>query len=317
MIDTEFLKPAVIVDHDKLPRDLKKQIMDLSGPRPARFFGVLLVNWILIFVAIAVSIFFSQWWLTVLAIGFISTRQIVMALLLHEQVHRLGLRGKYADWIVNTFVAYPMVVTTVEDYAQIHLAHHKYFFTDKDPDFIRKSGLDWSYPMPIKRFLLIVVKDILGLNFIKLIKGKTAKNNAAEFLRRNPTPFWYRCLFYIVVAFVLTYTHTWLYFFIYWVIPLLTFTQLGIRWIAITEHKYNIKEAPLKDCTPLIKPRLWEKLLFPDLNFSLHYYHHAHPGVSFCNLPKVHDLYVKHQLVDDSATFKGLLSYLNYLVYRK
>lgn len=67
---------------------------------------------------------------------------MVLGLLLHEQVHRLGLRSKYGDWIVNLLVAYPIMFTTVEDYAKVHLSHHKYFFTRRDPDFIRKSGKD-------------------------------------------------------------------------------------------------------------------------------------------------------------------------------
>ena len=43
---------------------------------------------------------------------------MVLGLLLHEQVHRVGLLNQYGDWVVNILVAYPIIFTTVEDYAK-------------------------------------------------------------------------------------------------------------------------------------------------------------------------------------------------------
>jgi hypothetical protein len=39
-----------------------------------------------------------------------------------------------------------------------------------------------------------------------------------------------------------------------------------------------------------------------------------HPGVSFANLPKVHEIYRKEGLVDESAIFHGQGAYLRYLL---
>lgn len=99
-------------------------------------------------------------------------------LLMHEQVHMLGLRGRYGDSLANTLVAYPLG-GTVEGYARVHLSHHQHYFSDRDPDFARKSGPDWTFPMPWDRLLRLVLSEITGLSFLKLVKGKRS-NVAAK-----------------------------------------------------------------------------------------------------------------------------------------
>ena len=226
-------------------------------------------------------------------------------------------RSKYGDWWVNLLAVYPLLVTTVEDYAAVHLSHHKYFFTDKDPDFLRKAGHDWTFPASLRTVLRIVLRDVTGINTIALIRGKTAPKNVLEFQRRNPTPKWLRWAFFAAVAAVLTVTQTWIPFLIYWVIPLLTVTQLFVRWIAVIEHKYNVPNASVHSVTPLIRLKWWQKIVFPDLNFAQHVYHHMHPGVSFSKLPAVHEIYKAEGFVDESAIFHGQGTFLRYLVKRR
>jgi fatty acid desaturase len=310
------LRPSVLADSSALSPDAKREIQALSGARPARFFFELLLVWGVIGASIATGIYFHHWAVSLACILLISTRQMVLGILLHEQVHRLALRSKYADWFVNVFVVYPLFVTTVEDYAKVHLSHHKYCFTSKDPDFIRKSGDEWTFPKDLKKILVIVLRDITGLNVIRLIKGKTAKAGMTEFERKNPSPVWLRVGFFIVAAVLLTIFGGWQVFFLYWMLPLLTFTQLMVRWIAVIEHKYNMENASIHDTTPLLQLTWWQKILFPDLNFGMHCYHHMHPGVSFANLPRVHEIYRREGLVDESAIFRGQGSYMRYLLKR-
>jgi fatty acid desaturase len=254
---------------------------------------------------------------TLLCIVFIGVRQMVFGLLLHDQVHRLGLRGKYGDWIANSLVGYPLFATTVEDYAKIHLSHHKYFMTSKDPDFLRKAGEEWTFPMSLGRLLRMLALDITGLNTIKLIKGKTGKPGMDEFKRKNPSPLWLRLAYYAVAAGLITLVHGWTVFLIYWLVPVLTVAQIGIRWIAIIEHEYNVEDSKVLEVTPLIRLKRWQRVLFPDLNFAMHAYHHLHPGVSFGNLPRVHEIYRREGLVDETAIFDGQGAFVRYLVKRR
>jgi fatty acid desaturase len=308
------LRPAVTAGSDRLSSGARARIIELSGPRPLRFWRELVVNWVAVAALIAVGVHADNVVVTILCIIAIGTRQMVFGLLMHEQVHRLGTRSKYGDWWVNVLAVYPLLVTTVEDYAAVHLSHHKYFFTEKDPDFLRKAGRDWTFPASLRTVLRIVLRDLTGINTIALIRGKTAPKNVVEFRRRNPTPTWLRWAFYVAVAASLTVTHAWVTFLIYWVVPLLTVTQLFVRWIAVIEHKYNVPNASVHSVTPLIRLKWWQKIVFPDLNFAQHVYHHMHPGVSFANLPAVHEIYKAEGFVDESAIFHGQGAFLRYLV---
>lgn len=71
----------------------------------------------------------------------------------------------------------------MEGYAQVHLAHHKYYFTERDPDFVRKSGPAWAIPMTPGRLAGLLVTDLLGLNLFALVKGKRAMGRRPEFNR--------------------------------------------------------------------------------------------------------------------------------------
>jgi fatty acid desaturase len=313
----EKLRPAVTGGPERLSRAARAEIANLAGARPLRFLVELTVNWLVVLVVIAGGVYFDNPFVTALCLVLIATRQMVFALLLHEQVHRLGLRMKYGDWIVNILAVYPLIATTVEDYAKVHLSHHKYFMTPRDPDFLRKSGHDWTFPASIKTVARIILRDITGLNTVQLIRGKTAPSAVSEFARRIPSPRWLRIGFYICVAAVLTAVHGWGVFLLYWLLPLLTITQLLVRWIAVIEHKYNVENATVFEVTPLIQLKWWQKVLIPDLNFAMHAYHHFHPGVSFSNLPKVHSIYMREGLVDKTALFDGQGAFLRYLVRRR
>jgi fatty acid desaturase len=314
--EATVLRPAVLAGPESLSSAARAQIRELSGHRPGRFLLELAWNWLVVAGVITLGVLASNVFVTVLCILLIGTRQMVFGLLLHEQVHRLGLRGKYGDWIVNVLAVYPLFATTVEDYAKVHLSHHKYFFTSKDPDFIRKSGEDWTFPADWKVLARLVLRDLTGLNTVALIKGKTGTAAMDEFTRTNPSPLWLRLGFYALVAVVLTLVGGWTVFLVYWVIPLLTITQLLVRWIAVIEHKYNMENATVYETTPLIRLKPWQRLLIPDLNFAMHAYHHAHPGVSFSQLPKVHEIYKREGLVDESAIFDGQGAYLKYMLKR-
>ncbi|MGZ8315806.1 MAG: fatty acid desaturase [Telluria sp.] len=313
---TTPLRPAVLAEASALSSEARREIMAMSGARPARFAGELVFTWASIAAFIAAGVYFDSIAITLISIFLIGTRQMALALLLHEQVHRLGMRSKYADWVINLSVGYPLFVTTVEDYAKVHLSHHKYCFTQDDPDFLRKAGDEWTFPKSAGQLFMIALKDLTAMNLIRLIRGKTAPRTD-EFERRNPSPKWLRYAFFAVVGAVLTAIGGWTTFLIYWVVPAITVSQLMIRWIAVCEHQYNIENGTIHETTPLIQLTWWQRALMPDLNFGLHAYHHMHPGVSFSNLPKVHEIYKREGLVDESAIFHGQGAYLKYLMGAK
>lgn len=306
-VNQDILPPIIRSGNALLEAEIRDRVRQLAGARAGAFVSQLVGAWCVIAAVIALAVWCENVWMSLLAIFIVGTRQNLLGLLVHEQVHRLGLRNRLGDLITNLAAAYPLLVLSVEGYARVHLAHHKYFYTGKDPDYHRKSGLEWSTPMPRKQLLVIFLGDIAGLNIVRLIRGKkpAGSNTHNEFQRRNPTPGWVRIVFWIVIAAMLSMVGGWKYFFLYWIVPILTVAQCLVRLGALSEHKYNVDSTELNDSTHLIELAWWEKLLLPNLNFTLHHYHHMYPGLSFSVLPLVHRIYVDAGLVHGENILHG------------
>lgn len=305
-VQTSPLPSMVKGGRGALSQEARNKIRGLMGPRPAAFLFQLIFAWIVIFGTIVIAEYLDAWWATIAAILIVATRQNVLALLVHEQAHHLGFASRWGDLFVNLTAAYPLMFITVQDYAQIHLAHHKYFFDEKDPDFQRKNGEEWAFPMPRSQLLGLFLRDILGFNVIKLYKGKRLKKDqTVVFKRKLAIPKWVHAAYLATALVVLVLTGTWDEFLIYWMIPLLTVFQVIVRWGALCEHKYNLANAALEDATPVITLRWWERLLLPNLNFHYHLYHHYFSNVAFCNLPKVHQIFRDEGLVQEQNVFRG------------
>lgn len=321
------LPPALRGDQSSLSEQAKEDIRALVGACPIAFLAQAVGAWAVIIGVIALAVHVGQLWVTLLAVVLVATRLNVLGLLVHEQVHFLGLKGRYGDLIANLLVGYPLLALTVEGYAGVHLAHHRYFFTKRDPDFLRKSGVDWDFPMEPMHLAKLFLGDLFGLSFIKLIRGKRLDKQDGQgdeagaklsetveiFKRPYPTPAWVRLTYYVVVASGLTYAGLWSVFLIYWILPLLTVLPVIVRLGAITEHVYDLPGASVVDASPLVMQTWWEKLILPNLNFSLHPYHHFYTGIAHLHLPEVHQIFVRENLVDEKNVFHGYWDYLKYL----
>lgn len=298
---------------ERLSPEAKKQIQSMSGARPVRFLIECLVAWAVIVGAILVATIAHNVLVSILCIFIVATRQNVLGLLIHEQTHYCGFRGRYGDLIANALAGYPLIVLSVENYAKVHLAHHQKFFTTEDPDFLRKNGKDWILPHKSAALLGLFLKDLVGLTLIRNIKSKNVTVPDEQFRRRNPTPAWFKIGYFCIAAAILTVTHGWWVFLIYWVIPLVTVLQVLVRWGALCEHIYGVEDGLVEDTSPTIILSRLDYLLIPNLNFTLHPYHHYYPAVSFANLPKVHAIFDKEGLIREDLVFNGYFAYLKFL----
>jgi fatty acid desaturase len=305
-----MLPIPLAIERDAIPSDLKRAVQALYGARPFEFTVTLILAWLVIFAAIAAAQRIDTWWATLLAVIVIATRMNILGLLVHDQAHMSGYRNRFGDLLVNLFCAYPLILLTVEGYAQVHLAHHRDYFTKDDPDHLRKSGAEWAFPKTIGELLKIALRDITGLNAIDLARGKRVAKGGERFKRRGINPKWARPLFLVSVLAILITTGTWKLALLYWLLPLLTVMQLIVRWGALCEHEYNREGASVIETTPLIEQKWWERILLPNLNFTLHIYHHYFPAVAFSSLPKVHRMFKEAGLVNEDAIFHGYGDYL-------
>lgn len=299
-----------------VPHAVRKEIFRLVGARPGRYLLEAAITWALIVGSTSLALLIDNFFVTVLTIIFIATRQNVLGLLVHEQTHQLGFRNRFGDCVANAVAGYPLVfiALTVENYSKVHLSHHSHYFSRKDPDFVRKNGVDWIFPMKKARLLALFLKDISGLTMLKNIKGKIGQIENRTATRSNPTPISVTITYFVAVAGLLSYFDLWWVVLIFWILPLVTVVQVLVRWGALCEHTYGIERAQVEDTSPIIILSCWEKLLVPNLNFTFHPYHHYFANVSFSELPKVHEIFVREGLVRKETIFNGYLEYARFLL---
>lgn len=305
---THLLPQSVAADaKSHLPATSIDQIKALGGAETLHFMATTVTAWLVIACAVMVAVYAQSIVVSLLAVLVVATRQNVLALLVHDQAHLLGVRHRWGDLLVNLFVAYPLLLLTCEKYAQVHLAHHKHYFTDADPDHVRKSGPDWQYPKSRWDLVKLFAADLCGLSVVKFIRGKK-QSFGTPTDRQSRIPKWVQPAYMLALAGVLTALGGWKLFLLYWILPLATVFQAIVRWGAMCEHVYNAPGAPLELTTPLIVLPWWQKLMLPNLNFHLHVYHHQWPNVAWCNLPAVHEIYLQAGLVKN--TYAGFGDYM-------
>ncbi len=305
------LPPAVHGDASALSPEARAEVQRLVARKPVALLLQLLLAWMVIFAAMAWAEWAESVWVGALAVIIVATRQNVLGLLIHEQTHCLAFKAGRGDLAVNLLAAYPLIGITVEGYARVHLAHHEYYFTDRDPDFLRKSGPEWSFPRSGMSLAKLFVSDLMGLNTWRMIKGKkTALPDPEQIKRPSVAPAWLRPLYLLALVAAVAATHNSRPFLLYWLLPLFTVTPAIVRWGAICEHRYNLPDATVEESSPLIIPSWWEKIVLPNLNFSLHPYHHYFPGIPFCSLPTAHQIFRREGLVDEAHVFRGSVAYL-------
>jgi len=304
------LPSALLGDKASLSLKAQAEIARLERRDPWRFVWTLAATWGSIISAITLALYIDNFIFSIAVVIFVGTRQNILGLLMHEQCHRLAFYSKAGDLFCNVFCCYPLFIT-LEGYRRVHLAHHQSFFTDRDPDYTRKQGPAWTFPQRVSELVRRFLVDLTGLNVATTILGKGQTRGEAGAAK----PFWLpRVVFYVVAISVIAGSGSWSTVAVFWVLPLATVLQAIVRWGAICEHRYDLGPIGVAESTPLIEPRWWENILLPNLNFTLHVYHHWFPRVPFSCLPLVHRIFQREQLVDNSLVFHGYGDYLRSLL---
>ncbi|MEL7480163.1 MAG: fatty acid desaturase family protein, partial [Pseudomonadota bacterium] len=117
--------------------------------------------WGVIALAIAAGVWLP--WLIPAAIMIIGTRQLGLAILVHEAAHG-GLHSNKAlnDWL-GEYVGGAPIGQSLKSYRPYHLTHHKFAQQPEDPDLIL------SAPFPVTRSSLRrkIIRDLTGQTFYK------------------------------------------------------------------------------------------------------------------------------------------------------
>ena len=246
--------------------------------------------WAVIAAAVAVGVIWPL--LIPLSIAVIGTRQLGLAILMHEAAHGgLSPNRRLNDVLGHWLCAVP-VGASLAAYRPYHLAHHKYAQQAEDPDLVL------SAPFPVTRASLRrkIIRDLTGKTFFKqrvLYAFQAFRTRRDEDMAegavvtgRSVAPF---LLVNAALFAGLTLVGVWWAYFALWLLPLATWFPMVTRLRNIAEHACVEGSSidPFR-AARTTHAAWWERALIAPYWVNFHAEHHLFMHVPCWKLPALH-----------------------------
>lgn len=277
------------------------EIRRLSGRSDLWGALLLLHCWGVVAAALALFALWPNPLTFLLAVILIGSRQLGLAILMHEAAHNALFRTRALNELAGEWLCGRPILADMFDYRRYHLKHHQYTQTEKDPD------LNLSRPFPTTRSSLRrkLIRDITGQTGIRQraaqimfafrmageVEGRPSSQDLAQAFSG---PVLGRALVANLVLFAAMWAAgAWWWWFAFWALPLLTWFQLVLRIRNIAEHGAvafsddplrNVRTTRAGPLTGLIVAPYW-------VNYHLE--HHLVMHIPCRNLPALHRLMIE------------------------
>lgn len=268
--------------------------------RRSDLWGIWLVAhcWGVIALAVALYTLWPNALTFVAAVILIGSRQLGLAILMHEAAHRALFRSGRANEFAGEWLCGRPILADLFEYRTYHLKHHRYTQTDKDPD------LRLSAPFPTTKASMRrkLWRDISGQTGVKQraqqimfafkMAGEVEDGPSSQDLAQAfAGPVLGRALVANLVIFaVMWIIGAWWYWLAFWVLPLLTWFQLVLRVRNIAEHgAVERSDNPLRNVRTTRAGPLARLLVAPYF-VNYHLEHHLVMHVPCYRLPQLHHL---------------------------
>lgn len=254
----------------------------LSGRQPWRGVAMVAHAWGVIAAAAALAIAFPNVATVALAVLVIGSRQLGLAILMHDAAHGLlATRTRWNDRLGQWLCAVPVGIDLFE-YRQYHLKHHAYAQQPEDPDLVL------SAPFPVTRASLArkALRDLTGLTFLKLRVLPFALALVGRHrLRRSD---WALAGFNGALALVASaFGMLWAYLLL-WLLPAATWNMLVTRVRNIAEHACMTNDADPWRVARTTRAGLLARALVAPYFVNYHAEHHLFMAVPCYRLPAIH-----------------------------
>ncbi len=232
-----------------------------------------------------------------LAVILIGSRQLGLAILMHEAAHSALFRNRALNEWAGEWLCGRPILADMQEYRRYHLKHHRFTQTEEDPD------LTLSRPFPCTRASLLrkLWRDISGqtgvrqraqqIMFAFKMAGESQGATSQDLAQAFSGPVLGRALVANVLLFAAMWAAgAWWWWFAFWLLPLLTWFQLVLRVRNIAEHgAVEFSDDPLRNVRTTKAGWLLRLLLAPYwVNYHLE--HHLVMHVPCRNLPRLHAL---------------------------
>ena len=278
--------------------------------------GLLLVAhcWGVIALAIAAAVVWPV--LIPIAVMVVGTRQLGLAILMHEAAHgALSKNLKLNDFVGHWLCAVP-VGASLHAYRPYHLSHHRFAQQPEDPDKILSDPFPVS-PASLRRKML---RDLTGQTFFKqrvllpLAMMRRARvegaNHAYDAIvtGRSVASF---LMVNAVLAAGLALAGAWWAYWVLWLLPMATWFPLVTRIRNIAEHA--CVEGSAHDAfraARTTRASWWERAFIAPYWVNYHAEHHLFMHVPCWKLPRLHRLLRSKPDAAGMETAPGYLSVL-------
>ena len=250
----------------------------------------------------------------VLAVAVIGSRQLGLAILMHEAAHNALFKSrKINDWAGEWLCGRP-ILAELAAYRHYHLTHHRFTQTDKDPDLALSSKFPTTRSSLQRKFL----RDLTGQTGIKQLIGQilvsfrlagddeAVKAAASDFAQAfKARDLWYALPVFLFVIAAMGVIGQWWYGLAFWLLPYLTWFQFVLRVRNIAEHgATETSDNPLQNVrTTLAGPV--ERLFVAPYWVNYHLEHHMVMHVPCWRLKKMHAQLLDKGLGPRMKTAKG------------
>jgi len=288
-------------------RFTRAEIQELVHVESWRGWLSIAIDWAIVAGAFALAATWTNPFTLGAAIVLIGSRQLGLAVLMHEAAHRTLLADKrWNDWAGNWLCAYP-VWTDLYPYRTYHLQHHAKNWTQDDPDI----GLVLPFPITKASLRRKIWRDLSGQTGRKFARAAWKRSLARwqagdERGRRAFVGFFVTNA--LLLAVLAAFGHAWLY--LLWAGAWLTVHTLVTRIRSIAEHAMVPDPSdPLRN-TRTTLASWWERLLLAPNRVNFHLEHHLLMTVPHSKLPRLHRMLGERGLLDGALVTHGYAAVL-------
>jgi fatty acid desaturase len=255
-----------------------------------RALGSLAATWSLIFLAVAAAIWSRSVPVWIVAAFIIGRSQHALAVLMHDAAHFRFLENrKWNDIAAQWLCAFP-IASNLYAYRNVHLRHHRFLLTDRDPDL----SLSRPYPVSWASFRRKLIRDATGVSALVMRGYLTVENGRSLLSRGNAMMRFTRANVgrrilaagLIGALFATGYGEA---FLLLWVVPLLTVYQVILRVRGVLEHgAIRDPNDGFKNARTIVSRNPMMRFFLNPHHVAYHLEHHLYPGVPHYYLPRLH-----------------------------
>jgi fatty acid desaturase len=240
----------------------------------------------------------NTWWSYLLAFVLMARGHVCLNILGHEAAHRLLFsRRRVNDFVGRWLMSYP-TYTAMLAYRRAHFAHHRDELGPEEPDLSLYSG----YPIPRDSWRRKLVRDATGQsaykNFRSLYRAlRHGSIEARQIVAVQAVMLGASIVFMRPLAYVV------------WIVSWSTLWRVSNRLRAIAEHGGMVRSKDRRLTTHVIRQHPLARYWLVPYHTGWHLAHHVDMGVSWRNLPRLHDELVRSGWVTPAIEYPSYTAF--------